>query len=341
MAVYYDVVLSSPFPNYDFFAHRMRELCGQLRLTTFVADKVWVDDFLQKLKQKEIAVRVLLDLSNSQTNPEDPYMMLAKEVKRQRGYVIDDPDVTCVVAHKALFHQIMLENRILVPETVIVSRKELDNFKITSEIKGQVGLPFVVKPAWGDSSIGVIVDGTSQYDLFKSAEQAPNSDAFLVQRQLKPQRLGSHAGWFRMFHIFGEVIPCWWNPTSHEYHLVTPAQSRYYNLAPLARIMRDIARVSRMKFFTSEICLDIDGNFYTVDYINADPDMNPQSFYTSGVPDEVVRHIVWLLVNEAMRFIMKGRGYFDVGLAGSDIDSYEYTQLELSRSRTSKAKGRG
>ena len=75
MPVYYDFVLSSPFPNYDFFAHRMRELCGQLNLTFFAADKVWVGDFLQKLQQREISVRVLLDLSNNQTVPDDPYLI--------------------------------------------------------------------------------------------------------------------------------------------------------------------------------------------------------------------------------------------------------------------------
>ncbi|UCG82981.1 MAG: hypothetical protein JSW38_12540 [Dehalococcoidia bacterium] len=341
MPVNYDFVLSSPFPNYDFFAHRMREQCGQLNLTFFVADKVWVNDFLQKLEKREISVRVLLDLSNNQTVPDDPYLMLAQEAKRQGAYVIDDPNITSKVAHKGIFHQIMLENNILVPETIVVSRKELDSFKITDEIKAVVGVPFVVKPAWGDSSIGVIVDGDSYYDLIKSAEQAPNSDAFLVQRQLKPKQLGDHVGWFRMFHIINEVIPCWWNPTSHEYHLVTPAQSKYYKLDPLARIMKEIARVSKMKFFTSEICLDLDGHFYTVDYLNADPDMNPRSYYANGVPDEVVRHIVWLTVNEGMRVIMKRRGYFDVGLAGSDEGSFEQQQLGNRRTRKSKANGQG
>jgi hypothetical protein len=48
--------------------------------------------------------------------------------------------------------------------------------------------------------------------------------------------------------------------------------------------------------------------------------MNPRSFYATGVPDEVVRHIVWLLVNEGMRYVMKGRGYFDAGLDGSELD---------------------
>lgn len=336
MSTVYDIVLSSPFPNYDFFAHRMRELCGQLNLTFFVADNVWVHEFYRKLNEREISVRVLLDLSNSQTVDNDPYLMLAREVKQQRGYVIDDPEVTCTVAHKALFHQIMLEKGILVPETVIVSRRELKTFKLTDEIKSQVGVPFVVKPAWGDSSIGVIIDGETIDHILASAEQAPNSDAFLIQRQLKPKRLGYHVGWFRMFHVINEIIPCWWDPLSHEYHLVTPAQSRYYKLYQLARIMKKIARVSRMKFFTSEICLDVDGHFYTVDYVNADPDMNPQSYYTSGVPDEIVRHIVWLLVNEAMRVIMKRRGYFDEDLSDAQVDSYEWQQLTQKKVKTAK-----
>ena len=41
----YDIVLSSPFSNYDFFAHKMRELCGQMDLTFFLADDVWVHEF--------------------------------------------------------------------------------------------------------------------------------------------------------------------------------------------------------------------------------------------------------------------------------------------------------
>jgi hypothetical protein len=233
----------------------------------------------------------------------------------------------------------MLENNILVPETIIVGRNEIDNFKVTDEIKDIVGVPFVVKPAWGDSSMGVIIDGNSHYDLLKSAEQAPKSDAFLIQRQVKPKQLGDHVGWFRMFHIINEVIPCWWSPISHEYHLVTPAQRQSFKLAPLVRIVKDIARVSKMKFFTSEICLDLDGHLYTVDYINADPDMNPRSFYATGVPDEVVRHIVWLLVIECMRAIMKKRGYFDVGLDGSDID-FRMQQPILPKSQRAKTRTR-
>ena len=131
-----------------------------------------------------------------------------------------------------------------------------------------------------------------------------------------------------MFHVFGEIIPCWWNPTNHEYRLVTPAQQRDYKLDPLTRITRGIARVSKMKKFTSEICLNEDGQFFAVDYLNAQPDMNPKSHYPNGVPDEVVRHIVWLLVREVMHLVKRRHGYLHENLKESDGDWVGWRRLE-------------
>lgn len=327
----YDIVVSSPFANYDFFAHKMRELCGQWSLSFFMIDDVWVKEFSQKLHAKEISVKVLFDLTANQQIEDDVYLKLAREVKRQGGTVIDDPDLNVKATHKGNFHQVLLANGVPVPETVVVPRSELDSFVITDEIKAKVGVPFVVKPAWGDSGVGVIVDGYSEADLRKSAEQTPNSDAFLIQQRVEMKELGTHSGWFRLLHVCGTVIPCWWHPVSHAYQLVTPAQVKRYKLAPLRRIMRGIARASNMKKFSSEICLTEDNKFYVVDYINAEPDMNPASFYANGVPDEVVRHVVWLLFYEAMRIVKKGQGFFDEDLVDAEAGSDWLEQRKLEQ----------
>ena len=296
----------------------MRELCGQMNLSFFLVNDTWIDEFYRKLRAREISVRVLLDLTANQTVENDPYLLLAREVKRQHGHVIDDPDVTAKAAHKGRFYQMLVYNEIPVPGTIVVDRTELDTFKVTDAIKKRLGVPLVVTPAWGDSGVGVEVDATSEEALHWSAEQVPNSDSFLIQQRLRPVNVGNHLGWFRLFHICREVIPCWWNPVTHDYQLVTPAQIRQYKLAPLRRIMRGIAQVSQMKKFTSEICLHEDGNFYAIDYVNADPDMNPRSFYPNGVPDEVVRHIVWLLFYEEMHLVKRRHGFFDDELVESE-----------------------
>jgi hypothetical protein len=328
----YDIVLSSPFSNYDFFAHKMRELCGQMDLTFFLADDVWVHEFLGKLRARDVGVRAMLDLTANQTDPTDVYTQLAYQVKEQGGVVIDDPELTAFSAHKAKLHDLLVQHQVPVPETVIVPRDRVSDFRITRDIRNRVGVPFVVKPAWGDSGVGVIVDATSEYDLQMSLAQAPKSDAFLIQKQLNMQPLGERMGWFRLYHICREVIPCWWNPETHEYQMVSPAQIKRYHLQPLRRIMRKIAQVSRMKKFSSEICLHEDGKFYAVDYVNADPDMNPKSFYANGVPDEIVRHIVWLLFYEAMQVAKRGHGFFD-----DELEASEASENWLERRRVEQA----
>lgn len=307
----YDIVISSPFPNYDFFSYRMMELCGQMNLKFFFVNDTWINEFLPKVEAGEITVRVLLDLTANQPVATDPYTKLAREVKRRGGYVMDDPDNTALVAHKGKFHEKLLERKVPVPETVVVPREELESFTITDDIKARLGVPFVVKPAWGDSGIGVVMNASSEAHLKQSAQEAPFSDAFLLQQRVEPKQLGEHYGWFRLYYICGRVIPCWWDPRSHEYHLVTPAQQQRYKLAPLKRIMKGIAQSSKMAKFSSEICMQEDGKFFAVDYVNADPDMNPRSFYANGVPDEVVRYIVWLLFHEGLRYVKKRQGFFD------------------------------
>lgn len=317
MAIFYDVVLSS---DQGYFSSRVRELCGQFDLPFFLVEPVWVDDFLRKLQQGDIGVRVLIDMAGDPYEPDDLYFRLSKEVKRSGGYVIDDPDRSAVTAHKGLFHGMLLDNQIPVPKTVVVTREQLSSFQITDELKAAVGAPFVVKPAWGGGGIGVSVNGRWKKDLLRCAEQAPHSDSFLIQQRLTPKRLEGHLGWFRVFHVMGEVIPCWWEPPANQYQLVTPLQRKVYKLGPLARIVRDIARVSKMELFTTEVCLTEDDRFLAVDYLNNDPDMSPKSFFPTGVPDEVIRHIAWLLVFRAMSIAKRGHGYFDEELEEKDQD---------------------
>lgn len=317
MTVYYDIALTF---TQEYFSSRIRELCGQFDLSFFLVEPIWAYDFVQKLQEGEIRVRVLIDMGSDAYEPENLYFLLAKEVKRTGGYVINDPDYAAVAAHKGLLHQTLVQNGIPVPETVIVNRSELDRFRLTDEIKAYVGLPFVVKPGWGGGAIGVILDGRSEEDLRRSAELAVNSDSFLIQRRLYPKTLEGHVGWFRGIHIFGEVIPCWWEPPANQYQMVTPLQERLYKLRPLTKIVKDIGRVSRTKFFSTEVALNHDGRFLAVDYLNTGPDMHPKSFWPTGVPDEVVRHVAWSLVDHAMSILQRKKAPFAEQLQKKDED---------------------
>lgn len=326
MVQIYDVVLVT---TEGYFASRFREFCGQFNLPFFLVDPMWVNDFLARVKEGEIRVRMLVDMASDARDPDNVYFTLAKEVKAAGAYVINDPDLGAVAAHKGLFHVMLAENGVPVPSSVIVQRSQLETYQISEELKSQLGVPFVVKPGWGGGALGVNVNARTKQDLLKCAELAPNSDSFLIQRRIKPKDLEGHIAWFRVFHVLGEVIPCWWEPPFNQYQLVTPMQMQVYRLGALRRIVRDIARVSKVEFFSTEICYTTEREFLAVDYLNTDCDMHPKSFFPTGVPDEVVRHIAWLLVHRGMSLVKRGHGYFDEELEEKDVDWSERRKLGL------------
>lgn len=316
----YDVALAT---GHDYFSSRVQALCGQFDLSFFLIEPLWVTEFVRKLQAGEIKVRVLIDMVSDAYLPDDIYFTLAQEVKKAGGYVIDDPDAGAIMGHKAKFHQMLVAQAIPVPETVIVERSALSTFRLTDAILAQVGVPFVVKPAWGYGRQGVILEGCSEDDLHRSAAATPHSDAFLLQRKIVPTSLAGQVGWFRMFHVFGEVIPCWWHPTTGNYQLVTPLEERRFKLRPLIKITRDIAHVSKIHFFSSEIALTDEGRFFVIDYLNTECDMHTKSFWPSGVPDELARHVAWVLVDHAMTITKRRRGPFDDELEKRDADWLE------------------
>ena len=67
-----------------------------------------------------------------------------------------------------------------------------------------------------------MLDGRSEEDLYRSAQEADYSDSFLIQKKIVPKPLDGRVGWFRVFHVFEETISCWWDPQTGLYQLVTP-----------------------------------------------------------------------------------------------------------------------
>ena len=119
---------------------------------------IWVNEFRRNLESRDVGFWVLLDLIANQTTEADPFLLLASEVKHERGHLIDDPDITLRSAHNRSFHQLPMENGIPVPETAVVDRNEIGSFKIAPGIKERMGAPLVVKPARDDSGVSLVVD---------------------------------------------------------------------------------------------------------------------------------------------------------------------------------------
>ena len=303
----YDLAMTHKLDSDDFFIHCIQRHCAEIKLNFFLIDPHWVEAFYLSLQSGEVWPRVLLNMHSEHHQPEELYHRLVGLAAEKQSYVIDPPDIAQAAFDKARLHPILLSAGLRVPPTVIVSREKIADFRLTEAEWATLGGPFVIKPAMGYGRGGVVLDATSEKDLLRSMAAWPDSH-YLLQRRIRPREIKGAPAYFRVYFVFGSVWCSWWNCYTDTYRLVSPAEANELNLKALEEIVRQIASVSKMNFFSTEIAQTESGEFFVIDYVNDQCHMLSQSANPIiGVPDELVANVAKRLV-EATREVIAKKG---------------------------------
>ncbi len=191
------------------------------------------------------------------------------------------------------------------PPTLIIPREHVEGLQLSLENRAMLGSPFVIKPALGYGRQGVLLDATGEADLARSVAQWPDAH-YLFQRRIEPRSLGGELAYFRVYHVFGSLFHCWWNCFNDRYRVLTAAEISVRGLEPLGHIVRHIATLTGMTFFSTEIAQASDGTFTAIDYVNDQCHLATQSSAPrNGVPDEIVAAIAARLVEGAAEWLRK------------------------------------
>ncbi|MBN2507608.1 MAG: hypothetical protein JXQ71_13030 [Verrucomicrobia bacterium] len=300
MSRIYDLVMTHKLDADDFFIHRVQQHCAEGRLNFFLVEPLWVEAFYHYLQRGELWPRVLVNLHSEHHLPSEPYHRLVRLAAARQTRVIDPPDVALAAFDKARLHPRLIGAGIHVPHTVIVPGCEAGRYVLTDADRAMLRTPFVIKPALGYGQRGVILDATSERDLERSRAAWPQGD-YLLQRLVKPRQLGDGPAYFRVFYVFGTIWCCWWDCGTHHYRVVTPQQAAAYSLKPLEEIVRQMAALTGMAFFSSELAQVDSGEFVAIDYINDQCHMLSQSAHPGmGVPDVILAGIARRLVGAVL-----------------------------------------
>ncbi len=286
----------------DFIAGIERE-CASRGVTTYLIDPSNLHQTLKDLRDGFITFSAFYDRA-SDADPE--FLPLVDLLAKPDVYCINPHDRVVQAIDKAGMHLEFITHGVNVPNTLILppfSRNGL--IDVPAKQLDEIGRPFVIKPAnTTGGGTGVVLGATTAAEVIE-ARQQHKDDKYLVQETIVPALLGGKRAWFRVYAVFDQIIPCWWDDRTHMYSVLSPENERQYNLGELRRIMGVIKRVSNIDFFSSEIAMTEGRKFVVVDYVNEVCDMRLQSKYINGAPDDIVHSIERLIAEEVAKHVRK------------------------------------
>lgn len=248
-----------------------------------------VHETLKHLQKGELRFGAVLDRAS---DSDESFAPLVRWLRKSGTVFINPPDLVQHANDKATMHLEFLTKGLDVPFTIIISpyNKKKD-VELTLNDLARLGRPFIIKPAnTTGGGIGVILGAETLKDVIESRQHHKN-DKYLLQEKIRPALLGRRKAWFRVFHVFGLILPCWWDDETHLYDFVTRDDVTRFGVRPIITATRKIHEVCRMDFFSTEIAATEGGKFVVVDYVNDLCDMRLQSRHVDGVPDTVVSEI--------------------------------------------------
>ena len=253
-----------------------------------------------------VRINFLLDNEADYTDPINVMGRLCYAVKDKGGYVVCDPDYARASSNKSIAHYDLMKAGINVPYTVVVRNWQPDTFQLSGQEKKCLGSEFIIKPATGFGQRGIVKDAKGSIVEIAYARNFNRGDNFLLQEKVVPLTLDGKMAWFRVYYLFGEIIPCWWDTGTGRYTHVTLKEFATHKLMPLARVISQIAGITRLEFFTSEIALTKIGGirrFVAIDYVNDQPELCVRPQAINGPLPDVVEHIAIRCVEVAWRLI--------------------------------------
>ncbi|MCX6571295.1 MAG: hypothetical protein NT006_07765 [Candidatus Aminicenantes bacterium] len=285
----YDLALTFDWEYDRDFIRVIEEAARGRGLKTAVVPPADAGRFLEAFRSGQLDFRVLLDRASGAS----PEFVGLQALAAERGRdVIEGLDKLRWASDKATMHLEFLTAGIRTPHTVILpSHATKPDISLRPEDLALLGVPFVVKPAnTTGGSVGVVADAAGPADVLAARRTYP-ADKYLLQERIVPEARDGKRFWFRGFYVLGEVHLTWWDDRTHLYAELGYDEAAACSLGPIYAIVRTIARVSRLRFFSTEIARDARGRLLVVDYVNEICDMRLQSSHPDGVPDAVVARI--------------------------------------------------
>jgi len=318
---HYDLTISHPAveqPQLAAFERWLAAAAAARGLSCALIHDGVVAEATRRLEAGQLTIGYHLDYFALWHVADDPYARLSQAVQDAGGWPVNLPARARLFTDKAAAHAELVRHSLAVPPTLVL--RPGCEAVLTPRGRQQLGLDdpaarIYIKPANGFCGRDVrCVAGNDQPAIeaaLKEVRDRNAHDSLLIQREARCPGLMcddgvSRPAYWRVLCCLGEMIPFWWSkhePGRPSYRRVTHAEVQRHQLAAMLAYVRELASLSRLDWFSTELCMcdEPQRRIVAIDYFNDQCDVDVQSRWCGAPPDDVVQYLAVRFANAAWR----------------------------------------
>jgi hypothetical protein len=216
------------------------------------------------------------------------YEVHVEAMQRNVPTLLNDYDLVRRAWNKVTMHMELISHGLYAPYLMLVPSCDEQPDPPAVDLRALKG-KFSIKGAYSGGS-GVLKPATSWDDVLERRREWP-SDQTILQAWVEPKLLGRRRAWFRVFYACGSTFLCWADDLTHVQEMVTPVEEDRFHLGIMRGMVQQIAGLSGLNAFSTEIALDQANIWQVCDYVNEPCDFRLKSSVANGVPDAVVASV--------------------------------------------------
>lgn len=300
---YFDLALGYEWEYDEDFINLTERILQEAGISTFIIKSHNISEVTEQVKSKKLSFGFYLDRAS---DVDSDFEQLAKLLTKSKTTIFNPYDIVQHAIDKASMHLEFMSAGLNVPYSIIIApHSEKSEIYISVNELALLGRPFIIKPCnTTGGGIGVVTGAESLKEVLNERMKNEN-DKYLIQQKIYPEVIDGRRAWFRCFWAFGKPIVSWWDDQSHIYNIITPEEKKALKLNRLNTVIRKIANINHLDFFSTEIVYTPEKKFIVIDYVNDQCDMRFKSAHFDGVPDDIIIQIIKNLKNMILKFKRK------------------------------------
>ena len=234
------------------FTDAVTESARRHRISVLSVARGEVDAVRRRVERGRIGIGVFLNTQAEGISLESPSMRLARVLKARGALVVEDPDDAPVYADRALQLEYLQRAGLPVPQHLVLQRQP-GGPVISAAARSALGRTWAAVAARGLNRRAVLVSTAQHVWPALARSGFKRGQKILVYRYQEPVVEGDMELRFRIWYLFGRIIPSWCRRDRSHFQRLNLDDTKHDAFTQLIAMVRRCADVTGLDWFMTEL----------------------------------------------------------------------------------------